>query len=166
MSLFIMETEFEDLRGFEGYYKINKLGQIYGVKSKKILRVFDNSGYDSVDLYIDGNKKKKKIHRLLALQYLDNLENYSQVDHIDRNPKNNDLSNLRWCDGTLNCRNRCSVYNQMGCISEYQRKKGTYYVAKYFIDFKKRKGRGSYDRNICQKWLEDMYEKYPRNNQV
>lgn len=161
-----METEFDDLKGFEGHYKINKQGQIYGIKSKKILSPYNNDSYSCVDLYVDGIRKKKKIHRLLALQYLPNLENFLLVDHIDRNPRNNSLSNLRWCDSKLNGRNRSTVYNQKGCICEYQRKQGTYHVAKYFIDFKKRKSKGSYDRAVCQKWLEEMYEKYPRNNQV
>lgn len=161
-----MNDEFEDLKGFEGYYKINKNGQIYGNKSKKILNTYDSSGYNAVDLYVDGVRKKKKIHRLLALQYLENLENFSQVDHVDRNTKNNNLSNLRWCDSKLNCRNRCSVYNQKGCICKCEKKKGTYYSAKYYIDFKVRKTKGSYDRDVCQKWLEEMYEKYPRNKQV
>lgn len=161
--MFKMETEFEDLKGFEGYYKINKLGQVYGIKSKKILSPYNSCSYANVDLFVNGVKKKKKIHRLLALQYLPNLENFPQVDHIDRNPKNNSLSNLRWCDNKLNARNRSSVYNQKGCICKYQRKKGIYYIAKYFIDFKVRKYKSSYDIDVCQKWLKEMYVKYPRN---
>ena len=53
------------------------------------------------------NKSKKcSLHRLLALQYIPNLENKPQVDHIDKNPGNNCLTNLRWVTRSENCLNK------------------------------------------------------------
>jgi hypothetical protein len=46
------------------------------------------------------------LHRLLAKTFLSNPLNYSDVDHIDRNPLNNSLSNLRWCPHRVNCENK------------------------------------------------------------
>ena len=37
-----------------------------------------------------------RIHRLVALHYIPNFENKSDVDHIDGDKTNNHVSNLRW----------------------------------------------------------------------
>ena len=91
--------EFEFLKGFENLYKINKNGEIFSCHYQKIMEPqITTDGYYYVHLR-DANKKrtKQRIHRLLALQYIENIDNKETVDHIDRNRTNNDLSNLRWC---------------------------------------------------------------------
>lgn len=42
------------------------------------------------------NKKLYYVHRLMAETFLPNPQGKPTVDHIDRNPSNNFLSNLRW----------------------------------------------------------------------
>ena len=63
-------------------------------------------GYYYVNLCKDGKKKMMSLHRLVALHYIDNPENKEQVDHIDRNPLNNDISNLRWVTRSENNLNK------------------------------------------------------------
>lgn len=41
--------------------------------------------------------KRKNIHRLLALNFIPNPNNYPMVNHIDGNKHNNNLINLEWC---------------------------------------------------------------------
>ena len=45
------------------------------------------------------NKKRfvKYIHRLVAENFIPNLENKPCINHLDENPKNNHASNLSWC---------------------------------------------------------------------
>lgn len=48
------------------------------------------------------------VHRLVAARFLPMPpgDGVHHVDHIDRNPKNNHASNLRWCDRSTNMLNR------------------------------------------------------------
>lgn len=55
-------------------------------------RVYSNSGYDCV---WDG-KEQRGIHRLVAESFIPNPLHKPQVNHIDGNKKNNDVSNLEW----------------------------------------------------------------------
>jgi hypothetical protein len=47
-------------------------------------------------------------HRVIAFQWIQNLnpDVQTQVDHIDRNKLNNELSNLRWVSPTDNSKNK------------------------------------------------------------
>ena len=55
------------------------------------------------------------IHRLVALHYVDNPNNYEYVNHIDGNKLNNHYTNLEWCTKSYNAihaiRTGLKVYN-------------------------------------------------------
>ena len=42
------------------------------------------------------------IHRLVALAFLDNPNNYTQVNQEDETKLNNCVDNLEWCDAKYN----------------------------------------------------------------
>jgi len=89
---------------YEGY-SITKEGIVYGKHKKPKKTYIDINGYKRVQLSINCKNKCVSIHRLLALTFLPNPNNYPQVDHIDRNKLNNDLSNLRWVNNSTNQQN-------------------------------------------------------------
>jgi hypothetical protein len=101
-------TDFEEIK-FHPNYLINKQGQIYNKKYKKIMTEQEQRGYKWVKL----NYIKCYIHRLVALQYIetDNIE--LQIDHIDRNRANNNVDNLRWVTHYENSLNK---EEGKGCI--------------------------------------------------
>ncbi len=85
-----------DICGFENY-KIHRNGDVENVKTNKILKAFTNNmGYLNVGLCKDGKVTNMRIHRLIALHFIPNLDNKKCIDHIDRNKQNNNIDNLRW----------------------------------------------------------------------
>ena len=95
----------EDIEGYEGLYKINREGEIWSCRYKKLLKQCNHDGYKKVTLSKDGVAKKKYVHRLLALQFIPNQDNCSCVDHKNHNRSDNRLQNLRWVTRQGNCQN-------------------------------------------------------------
>lgn len=109
---------FYDLKDYENHYMINKLGQIKSKKTNIIKKPSNNGkGYLIINLWKNGKSKMYFIHRLLGLQFIPNPKNYDYVDHIDINPLNNNLENLRWIDKSGNNRNKNKRKN---CSSKYR----------------------------------------------
>ena len=83
----------------QGYpdYLIYDDGRVYSKNRDKFMSPsIDHKGYHRVCLCNDGKIKLFLIHRLVASHYIPNPENKPCVDHIDRNPSKNHVSNLRW----------------------------------------------------------------------
>lgn len=86
--------------GYEGYYATED-GRIYS--TKRGLRELNGSvttdGYRRVTF---GRSNSAFIHRLIALAFIENVNNYPQVNHIDGDKSNNKVSNLEWCTAKQN----------------------------------------------------------------
>lgn len=67
----------------------------------------DGHGYKKIQY----KGKYHKVHRLVAECYLPNPNNYDEVDHIDRNPSNNSVENLRWANRSMQQYNRVCPNN-------------------------------------------------------
>ena len=59
-------------------------------------------------VYVCLNKKQYSKHRLIAIQFIPNPNNYDEIDHINHDRSDNHIKNLRWISGSDNCRNRTS----------------------------------------------------------
>ena len=93
----------KEIKKYPNYF-VTKKGLVFSSKTNKFLKFsYDQQGYQRVGLQI-GNYKTKtiKVHRLVAETFIDNIENKKDVNHIDGNKANNDISNLEWCTRSEN----------------------------------------------------------------
>ena len=82
-------------------YAVSNFGNVINIKTGRKLKPATINGYLRVIL----SGKKHLIHRLVACQYLQKIENKNLVDHIDGCKTNNYLNNLRFCNASENMRN-------------------------------------------------------------
>ncbi len=85
-------------------YKISEYGDIYSYyKSGRMLKPkLDKDGYLTVNLTENKVRYDLRVHRLVAMAFLDNPNNLPIVNHKDLNVINNHYSNLEWCTYTHN----------------------------------------------------------------
>ena len=93
----------KDIKGYEGLYQVSNLGRVKSLKNReKILNPFSDNNYLNVDLFKNRKKKRYKIHRLVAITFIPNIDNKPEVNHIDGNKENNCISNLEWTTSSEN----------------------------------------------------------------
>lgn len=117
-----MVEEWKDIEGWEGIYQVSNLGRVKSLERKRadgrtykeIIKKqgLNNKGYPTVFLKANGRYKNCTVHRLVAKAFLLKVEGKEFVDHIDGNPKNCRVDNLRWCTFTENCNFPIAKINQ------------------------------------------------------
>ena len=98
-----MEEIWKNIKGYNGLYQISNLGNIYSLYTNKILKPFINEkGYLRIDLKGNGKRKIFKVHRLVAEHFINNPNNYKEVNHINGVKTDNRVENLEWCTRSHN----------------------------------------------------------------
>ena len=93
-------------------YRVRSNGEIVStvyqghVRKKPYVMVggIDTDGYRHVTLTINKDKYTKKVHRLVAIAFIPNPENKPEVNHLDGDKLNNDVTNLAWVTTEENTR--------------------------------------------------------------
>lgn len=78
-------------------FEISQSGIIRNVKTKHIKSQYvSDTGYYMITISKNNKSKPYRVHRLLANNFIENPKKLKEVNHIDGNKLNNDLSNLEW----------------------------------------------------------------------
>ena len=87
--------EWREIQDFPNY-NVSNFGNVKNNKTNKLLKLNLKGGYYKVSLTNEHCKKGFNVHRLVALAFIPNPENKSDVNHEDKNKLNNNISNLTW----------------------------------------------------------------------
>lgn len=108
------EELWKDISGYEGTYQVSNMGRVRRltfvnnmVQKDKIhvVNPTDNGrGYLVIGLKIDGKRKNKYVHRLVAEAFCENTDGKKYVNHKDHDKHNNMSCNLEWCTQQENVR--------------------------------------------------------------
>lgn len=79
-------------------YMISDCGRVWSTASQQFLKLktMDREGHLGVCLSINGRPRYEYIHRLMAKAFIPNPNNYPVVRHLNDEPHDNHLENLRW----------------------------------------------------------------------
>jgi hypothetical protein len=84
-------------------YLVSNYGKVKGMKFGLLKQRIDIDGYPTITIgKYDNKRTSKKIHRLVAENFIPNLNNLPEINHIDLNKNNNYYKNLEWCTHTYN----------------------------------------------------------------
>ena len=118
-----MNEEWRDIPDYEGWYQVSNLGnvrsldreiiysngKVYKQKGRKLKSTLKKTGYYYVSLSKNNTKPKFDVHRLVAITFLENINNYNCINHIDGDKCNNNVSNLEWCSYSYNAKHALEI---------------------------------------------------------
>lgn len=113
-----MEEVWKDIKGYEGIYQVSNIGRIRSLdriniykngtkrfeKGKVKALVKNKLGYVQIILNKENKKSSRRVHRLVAQAFIENPNKYEEINHIDGNKLNNNVTNLEWCNRKQNVR--------------------------------------------------------------
>lgn len=102
--------EIKQIKEYPNYY-ITSFGRVWStLRGGHWLKpTLNKHGYQERYYVSLGRGNKKYIHQLVANAFLDNPNNYTEVDHIDGDSTNNNINNLRWVTHQENMANPNTV---------------------------------------------------------
>ena len=152
-----------ELQEFPEYF-ISTKGRVFSEKygdMRELKPGKDSSGYLFVILCKEGKRHNRKIHRLVGETFIERVEGKDQIDHINRNNKDNRLQNLRWCNNRENNINKgIRSDNTSGIKGVFYCKTQNRWRGSICIEKNKEKQKNFKTKEEAIKWREEMEEKY------
>lgn len=94
---------FKPIQDYENLYWVSNMGRVSN--GRKILKTFiQNGGYVALKLTKESKAKHFTIHRLVARTFIPNINNKTEVNHLNGIKTDNTVSNLEWVTSSENKR--------------------------------------------------------------
>jgi hypothetical protein len=108
--------EWREIAGFEGRYEVSDEGRVRNMRTGKVFAVnLSSKGYPVVALCRKPEKPKScRVHRLVALAFIQNPDALPEVNHKDSDKANNHVSNLEWVTSQQNMQHSIAAGRQTG----------------------------------------------------
>jgi len=104
-----MKELWKDVIGYKNYYQVSSFGRVRSldrylrqwkgkqlIKGKNLKLHVTKTNRLRVDLCKE-TVRHFFVHRLVAINFIPNLDKKPYINHKDGNPKNNNVFNLEWC---------------------------------------------------------------------
>lgn len=117
----------KDVEDYKGLYQVSNLGRVRSVDrvvvysdgiphlhKSRILKFYEVRGYSYVTLSKDNKSSHYRVHRLVAEAFVPNINNLSEINHINEDKSDNRASNLEWCDSWYNMHYGKMQFNNVG----------------------------------------------------
>jgi len=137
----------------------NKNHNTKAISEEMFLKPRLRKDYYSYMLYKDGKGKAFDIHRLVALHYIPNPNNYRVVNHKDSNTSNNHKDNLEWCSDIYNGQSFNKKNSNVGTIVERIGVKKTSYTGRVRIMGKGYNTKSVDSREKAQELINEIVKK-------
>lgn len=141
--------EWRDVVGYEGLYQVSNMGRVKSLErqsstfcqkgtmctysvNEKICKQHTVGGYLMVHLSNNNKKKLVRVHRLVAMSFMPNPNNYPQINHINENKTDNTLGNIEWC--TCKQNNNHGTRNKRMSSTQRNDKKKSKRVLQYSLN--------------------------------
>lgn len=139
-----------DVAGYESLYEVSDLGRVrsknrkswngkchYERKGKVLKQTKTTTGYLKVELYKDGERKSKRVHRLVGKAFVPKIKGKNLINHKDGNPLNNNANNLEWCNQSENIKHAYETGLMESNFTKYKHRISKEYVENKGTNIKK-----------------------------
>jgi len=106
----------KDIKGYEGKYQVSNFGRVKSVERFRVgnkgaktlvperirIQSVKSNGYNEVTLWSNAKNINAKVHRLVAVAFIDNSDNKPTVNHKNGIKTDNRVENLEWATRSEN----------------------------------------------------------------
>lgn len=125
----MIQEIWRDIPNYEGWYQVSNIGNVRSVDREFVnsigrkcflkgapIKPIPSKGYLRVGLKKHQEVKRVQIHRLVAIAFIPNPNNFETVNHINGVKSDNRVENLEWC--TIQDNIRHAFANNLGGFQE------------------------------------------------